>query len=362
VVLTGKQKAAMLLMGLDAATATELLKDVNPELVQELALELAHLDAVGYHGGEQSTQIARQFCNSLQSAAADKASSLGVLPKGIIRITDCGDDKRLRSKSLPATLMAGKVKDIHKEKNPFKRISVLDSRVIASVLRKEHPRTAAVVISELPANKSTCVLELLGAGVRLSAVGRMHTCKNMTMEAKTHIAQTICERLSAWGRLTADAVTEDEAGKTLQTRPEMTLGKMALIMQKLGERCRGRLSKIRREKGKKTGEKLQTQFTQAQTAISKIAWNDIPQIDNDLLQKALKGVDVKKLAFALFKAGYAIVQKITSNISESAAAAMREQTSRILKPRNKEVEDARGEIVRILHQMKERNKVSYADG
>ena len=38
--LTGKQKAAMLLMSLDAATAAELLKSVNPEQVQELALLL----------------------------------------------------------------------------------------------------------------------------------------------------------------------------------------------------------------------------------------------------------------------------------------------------------------------------------
>ena len=333
--LTGKQKAAMLLMSLDATTATELLKGVNPELVQELALELAHLDAVGYRSGKQGTQIARQFCNSLQ--VDERLHFKSLLKQMLGNAVGREKEKRIRTQ----------IKDLQKGKNPFTRISVLDSRTIASVLKKEHPRTAAVVISELPAKKSSDVLELLGVGIRLSAVRRMHTCKNMTVEAKTHVAQTICERL--------DAVTEDKAGKALPTRPEKSFSKMALILQKLGKGCRGGLLKVIRGKGKKTGESLQTQFTQTQVDNSKIAWKDISQTTDDLLQKALKGVDAKKLALALVRADYALVQKITSNISESAAAALREETSRISAARDEEVEEARVEIVRILHQMNERN-------
>lgn len=375
--LTGKQKAAMLLMSLDATTATELLKGVNPELVQELALELAHLDAVGYHSGKQGTRIARQFCNSLQDDERLHFKSL--LKQMLGNAVGSEKEKRIRTQINPvrnsavddiATLevssvsMIGErclssegkmrkeqisngVKDLQKGKNPFTRISILDSRTIASVLSKDHPRTAAVVISELPAKKSSDVLELLGVGIRLSAVRRMHTCKNMTVEAKTHIAQTICERL--------DAVTEDKAGKALPTRPERTLGKMALILQRLGKGCRGALLRVIRGKGKKTGESLPTQFTQTQVDNSKITWKDIPQTTDDLLQKALKGFDAKKLALALVKADYALVQKITSNISESAAAALREETSSISSARNEEAEEAREEIVRILHQMNERN-------
>ncbi|MHC4722263.1 MAG: hypothetical protein ACYS6I_06085 [Planctomycetota bacterium] len=43
----GKRKAAMLLAGLDAATATELLKGQPQEVIQEVAVELSHLDAAG---------------------------------------------------------------------------------------------------------------------------------------------------------------------------------------------------------------------------------------------------------------------------------------------------------------------------
>ncbi|MHC4260826.1 MAG: magnesium and cobalt transport protein CorA [Planctomycetota bacterium] len=43
----GKQKAAMLLMSLDAATAAELLKGVDANALQDIAVELALLDSSG---------------------------------------------------------------------------------------------------------------------------------------------------------------------------------------------------------------------------------------------------------------------------------------------------------------------------
>jgi len=63
--LTGKQKAAMLLMSLDPTTAAELLKGVKPETVQELAVELAFLEASGMRDSKQSVEVATQFCQAL---------------------------------------------------------------------------------------------------------------------------------------------------------------------------------------------------------------------------------------------------------------------------------------------------------
>ena len=64
-ILTRKQKAAMLLMSLDTATAAELLRDVKPETVRELAVELAYLDAAGYASTQESLEYAKEFCSSL---------------------------------------------------------------------------------------------------------------------------------------------------------------------------------------------------------------------------------------------------------------------------------------------------------
>jgi flagellar motor switch protein FliG len=321
VALTGKQKAAMLLMSLDAATATELLKGINPELVQELATELAYLDANGYRSDRQSTQIARQFCNSLHT---DHESHCKSFPKETLKSTvDSEKTDHTRNR----------IQDLQKERDPFIRIRSLDSQKIASVLQKEHPRAAAVVLSELPKKKSSDILNLFAESIRLSAVRRMNAPENITMETKAQIAEAVCKRL--------DAITADGESQALPAQPERPLSKMALVLRNLVKECRDGLLGLIPGKGDNAGEI---------TADSGIVWEDIPQVADGLLQKALKGIDPKKLALALVKAEYTLVQKITSNISEQAAAALNEQASRVSAPNNKDIEEAREEIVRILRE------------
>ena len=323
----------MLLMSLDAATAAELLKGVNPELVQELAMELAYLDAAGYQSDEQSTQIARQFCNSLQ---ADEEFHLKSFLKTMLKNT-VGDEK--------AELIQTKIRDLGQERDPFIRIRSIDSQKIASVLEKEHPRAAAVVLSELPAKKSSDVLDLFGESIRLSAVRRMVTCENMTAEAKAQIAETFCKRLEA---VTVDGASSPHEisftisqGEALPTRLERSLRKVALILRNLGKECRDGLFGAKQGKDDKDGETKPD---------SMIVWENIPQVADRLLQKTLRGVNAKILALALVEADYRLVQKITSNISERAAAALNEQASHLSTARKKDVEEAREEIVRVLRE------------
>jgi flagellar motor switch protein FliG len=321
VALTGKQKAAMLLMSLDAVTATELLKGVNPELVQELAMELAYLDAAGYRSGKQSTQIARQFCNSLQP---DEGFHLKSFLKEMLTST-VGDEKTEQIQT--------QIQDLAQESDPFTRIRFLDSQMIASVLEKEHPRTAAVVLSELPAKKSSDVLDHFGESIRFTTIRRMNTCDNMTKEAKAQIAETVCRRL--------DAVAADGASEALSARIERSLRKMALILRNIGKKFRDGLFGAKRRKDDKAVETGHDSMT---------VWEDIPQVADRLLQKALEGVDAKKLALALVGADFALVQKITSNVSETVAAALNEQASHLSDAPKEDVEEAREEIARILRE------------
>ena len=70
-VLMGRQKAAMLLMSLDVVTAAELLKGVNPEVVEELAMELASLEASGLCNSREQGKVVQEFCNSLKKSPSN---------------------------------------------------------------------------------------------------------------------------------------------------------------------------------------------------------------------------------------------------------------------------------------------------
>ena len=318
--LTGRQKAAMLLMSLDVATAAELLKGINPELVQELAVELAYLDATGYQSGKQSTQIARQFCNSLQTY--QELNFKGYLEQ--MMKSTAGNEKTAQNHT--------RIKDIRQESDPFAPVRLLDSQTIASVLQKEHPRSAAVVLSELPPEKSSDVLDLLDQGIRFSAIRRMTTCKNMEAEAKAQIAETVCMRLKAF--------TTNEINEAEPSRLEQLVTRIILIAQNLGKNLRTALL-----------GSTNTQDDMADEIVtgSIMIWEDIPQLADSFLQKVLRGINTKKLALALVEADDTLVQKITSNISARKAAVLDKQAEHLLTAAIEDVEEARKEIIQFLH-------------
>lgn len=62
--LSGKRKAAMLLMSLDSATATQLLRSAPPQVMREIAAELAYLHATG-KGKKSGQKMVREFYETL---------------------------------------------------------------------------------------------------------------------------------------------------------------------------------------------------------------------------------------------------------------------------------------------------------
>ncbi len=332
--LTGKQKAAMLLMTLDPATASELVKGLDADMVKDLAVELAYLDATGLRDNKQSAEIAWQFCNSLNVSTGTGFHIDNFLHE--LLKSSLGDTK--------AENIQTQIQNLLFKRDPFISIRSTDAQTIASILSGEHPQAAAVVLSELPPKKSSEVLGLLGEGVRLSAINRMASCETVTPEAKARIAETVCGRL--------ELATSAGEGEVVAARPEESLRKVAVILRNLSKELRDGLLGAIREKDDKTGEKV--------TELM-IIWTDIPQVMDRSLQEALRGIDSQKLALALYKADEIIIDKIKSNISERAAEALDEETSLMSAPKKEDIEQAKEEVVKALREMNEKGELSFIE-
>jgi len=347
-VLTGKQKAAMLLMNLDSATAAELLKGVDAKMVQELAVELAHLDAAGFGRNRQSLKLARQFCNSLQTNHGFRIH--GFL-KEVLKST-VGDEQTEQ-------IQTGIQELLYKD-DPFVSIRSAESQTIASVLENEHPQTAAVVLSGLPAEKNSEVLSFFDWGIRVSVVNRMSSCGAMSAEAKARIAEVVCKRIEAIATpvLSCESNPQDtlrwngSSGGLSQTQSEASLRKLAVVLRNLGKEIRDGLLGIIQGKDRRAGEML---------ADLMIVWDDIPQLADRSLQKVLRRIDVKKLALALVKADNKLVQKIKSNISEPMAVVLNEQRLLVSAYGKEDIEQAREKIVQVLLEMNEKGELAFIE-
>jgi flagellar motor switch protein FliG len=215
---------------------------------------------------------------------------------------------------------------------------------MASVLEGEHPQAAAVVLSELPAKKSSEVMGLLGEDFRLSIISRMTCSETVAAEAKTRIAEAVCKRLQL--------IAAGGAGGAGVAGSGQSLRKVAVILRNLGKEVRDGLLSAIEEKDSDVAEMVGNLM---------IIWEDVGQIVDGSIQEALRGVDAKKLALALHKADEDIAKKIKSNISERAVATVDEEASLMSAPKKEDVEGAREAIVQALRELNEKGELAFMD-
>jgi len=320
--LSGKQKAAMLLMSLDSLTAAELLKGLDADEIQEIAIELTRIDASEQRDVKEQAKVAREFCNTLQQEQNQKFSVKAFINEMLVNVLDKEKAEQIQSQVKIAT----------EQKDLFLDIRQASTDELVLALDGEHPQTIAVVLSELPPKKSQEVLSLLNEEARLKAVCKMTNPELMGSGVKQRMASTITKRLKSF------------KGETLVERPEQTLRKLAIVLSGLEKDMRDPMLD---EIGKNDEE------TAAMVKRLMITWEDITSVADRSLQEALRSVDSGKLALALYGADEDIVQKIRSNISDRAVSMLDEEISLMQEPLEKEVLNAREEVVKPLREANE---------
>jgi flagellar motor switch protein FliG len=333
VALTGKQRAALLLTTLDVATATELLKGIEPATVQELAVELSYLDAAGHRNAKQTADITRQFCRSLQDEGDFQFKSF---VREMLKNT-VGEDKTEQIQQ--------EVQGLLEKRDPFIAIRSADLETLAAVLETDHPQAVAVVLSELPPKKSSAILGLLGDGMRVSAISRMTSIGAITPEAKTRIAQMIRKRIE-------ETAATRQSGGAVQVRPEDSLRKVAIIVRNLDKEVRDGVLEAIQQKDKDACDKVTNLM---------VIWEDLPTVVDRTLQQALRGIDERQLALALHEASEDIVGKIRGNISERAAALVDEEASLMSAPKKEDIQKAREKITNALREMNKAGELNFVE-
>lgn len=320
--LVGLRKAATLLMGLDAVTAIELLKERPPEEVKQIALWLAQVDASGQRDTKEEDKVVGEFCDILQSRQTQRFSI-----------------KKFLNEMLSSVLGSSKAQEIKKQiesttqqKDPFIDIRAATTDELVLALDGQHPQTIAAVLGELSAQKSQEVLELLDDMTRVKSVFRMTSLESLRPEMKRRIAEMVNERLQQF------------KGEVLPEGKEQTLRKLAVVLGGLKTNMRDELLENISERNEEIGKMVRNLM---------ITWEDIPSIADRSLQECLRNVDAGKMAIAMFEADGEIIQKIRSNISERAATMLDEEISLMQDPMEEEVLDAREEVVKPLREANE---------
>lgn len=329
--LTGRQKAAMLLMGLDRPTAKELLKGLDPETIEALAVEISYIEAAGLKDDRQIEAVAQEFFNRLSDSSGQGGSD-----------TQLFLDETLRQIVGPerARQIKDGIAEVLKQRDPFLPIRKAPVELLAKVLETEHPQAVAVALSELPPKQSAAVLARLSSGMRVSTVARMTAVDGIGPEAKRRIGQMVAAKLD-----------QSSAGSLAGTG-QSSLRKIAVVVRSLEKEVRDQILAAVRKRDPSASDAIEQLM---------VTWEDLPLISDRSLQGALRGLDERSLAVALFDSPVHIVEKIKSNISERASAMIDEETALMSKPKAKEVEQAREKVLHRLRELLKNGDVSFEE-
>jgi len=131
-------------------------------------------------------------------------------------------------------------------------------------------------------------------------------------------------------------------------KPEQTLRKLAVVLSGLEKDMR---DPMLAEIGKNDED------TASMIRRLMITWEDITSVADRSMQESLRSVDSGKLALALYGADEDIVEKIRSNISDRARGMLDEEISLMQEPLEKEVLEAREQVVKPLREANEEGKL-----
>ena len=329
----GIQKAATLLLNLDPATAKQLLLGYPPDMVREIAMELARLDALGHRESEETQAIAEEFCNELSMANSGHMHVKSFL-SDVLNDLDTSSNKENKNN----------VNKAIRDRDPFLNICSAKPEIVAQALADEHPQTIALVIAAVPPKLGTDVLARLDQKISSTVACRLAIPIEVTPRMKHKIAETVSKKIIEINSVPAANQGGGNSNEHLR--------KVALVLSGLDKEMRDVLVDEISSNDAQTGKTVQALM---------VTWEDIPRIYDRSLQEALRSVETSLLAKALCNADEKIAEKLKANISERAKQTLEEEMALMQDPQKKEILEAREEVVQPLRDANENGELRFIE-
>jgi len=318
--LDGPTKAAVLLLALGHDDASLVLKEMPGEIVEELMRELASLGRVS---------------GQLQSAVVEEFYQVSVA-SDFINEGNLDFAKEVLMQSLDPKVAERVLAQIQTQvqKTPFSFLQRAESDNLLTFIQDEHPQTIALILCHLSHHKASEILVGLPLSKQIEVIKRVATMEQTNPEV----------------------IREVEKG--LESRLANMLGQN---MEKAGgvPTVAEILNLADRSSEKSIMEGLEGDDPELVEDIRRLmfVFEDIMLVNDKGIQSVLKEVENDELAIALKTASDQLKDKIFSNMSERAAAMIKEDMEYMGPIKISDVEVAQQKIVDIVRRLEEAGEV-----
>lgn len=323
--LSGKQKAALLLISLGPEVSAAVYKHLNEEEIERLTLEISSVKRVE---PEIKEEIIEEFHTI--ALAQDYISQGGIgYAKTVLEKALGNDQAQAIINRLTSSLQV----------RPFDFARRTDPGQIFNFIQNEHPQTIALILSYLEPAQAGTILSSLPQEVQANIAKRIATMESTSPEVISEIESVLERKLSS-------TVTQDYTE---------TGGVDAVVEV---------LNGVDRQTEKTILDALEIQDPELAEEIKKrmFVFEDIVTLDNRSIQRVIRDSENADLMLAMKVSSEDVKEIIFKNMSQRMAETFREEMDVMGPVRLRDVEDAQTRIVAVTRRLEDAGEIIIARG
>lgn len=323
--LSGKQKAAILLISLGPEKSAKVFGQLHDDEVEELTLEIANTRKITSEDKERVLEEFYQVC-----LAQEFISEGGITYAKEVLEKAMGSQKALEIiNKLTASLQV----------RPFDFVRKADANQLLNFIQNEHPQTLALILSYLSPGQAATILAALPQDKQADVAQRIATMDSTSPEVIKEVELVLERKLSSM-------VTQDYAS---------TGGIQAIVDILLA---------VDRGTEKFIMETLEIQNADLADNIRKrmFVFEDIINLDSVSIQRFIREIENSELAVALKGSTEEVKEVIFANMSKRMAEMLREDMEFMGPVRLRDVEEAQQKIVNVIRKLEEAGEIIISRG
>ena len=319
--MDGIERAAILLLSMGEDNASEVLRHLEPRQVQKVGMAMSTMNSVS------RVKLQSVFVDFL--SAIDDQTSLTVDTEDYLRtvlIAALGEEKALPF--IDRILVSDKNSGLNS-------LKWLDGRVIADVIRNEHPQIIATILIHLESEQAADVVTYFSADKRAEVLLRMCNIDTVKPEA-----------ISELGKVIEKQLTVQTTGRTSSVGGVRSVADVINFLD-------GAMEEEVLEKIKDWDDELSDKIRDKM-----FVFENINEMDDRSVQTLLRDVTSEQLKLALKGTTETTKEKIFSNMSKRAADLLREDIDVQGPVKVSEVEKAQKDILAVARNLAEDGKIA----
>lgn len=323
--LSGKEKAAILLVSLGMEKASAIYKHLKEDEIEQLTMEIANLRKIEPDVKSKVMEEFYQVC-----LAQNFISEGGITYAKEVLERALGTQKALDMiNKLTSSLQV----------RPFEFVRKSDPTQVLNFIQNEHSQTIALVMAYLKPQQAAAILSMLPPDKQTDVATRIAFMRGTSPDIVKEVERVLEKKLSSL------AISDFTSTGGIQSLVDILLA-------------------VDRSTEKHIMETLELKDSELTEEIRKrmFVFEDIITLDNRSIQRVLRDVDNSVLVLAIKGVSEDVSRALFANMSKRLQEMVKEDMEFMGPVRLRDVEEAQQKIVNIVRKLEEAGEIVISRG